>query len=270
MKGDKTKTESKRVILNDSNYVAWRRLTLVVIGAKNQRTLAPSFKPYVNKYERPNVPSGWSKLLTLKPTESDNDVDNGSDEEDEDETDGDGENETEDKGNQPEDTTKASMAVFRVLEELWQIEEKREITDVEAMRATMKAIHEGMSKNMQIAYSNLETPSTLWEEFRRTKDPANRKLDTSAADTYRGFGIKENQSIPDFLRAVREIEVRCTALGETLHLGMAAQKTIRLKLDHRFAQAVMMLSTKEYETVESMETDMKSTSKSVSWSKTTE
>ncbi|KAJ3031648.1 UNVERIFIED_CONTAM: hypothetical protein HDU68_001728 [Siphonaria sp. JEL0065] len=159
MKGDETKTESKRVILNDSNYVAWRRLTLAIIGAKNQ-TLTPSFTPYVNKYERPKI------------------------------------------------------------------EEKREIADVEAIRATMKTIHDGMSKNMQIAYSNLETPSTLWEELRCTKDPANRKLDTSAADTYQGFGIKENQSIPDFLRAVREIEVRCTALGETLHLGMAAQKTI--------------------------------------------
>ncbi|KAI9330160.1 hypothetical protein BDR26DRAFT_899875 [Obelidium mucronatum] len=157
MKGDKTKTESKRVILNNSNYVAWRRLTLVVIGAKKQRTLAPSFKPYVNKYERPNVPSGWSKLLTLKPTEIDNDVDNGSDEEDEDETDGDGEKETEEKGNQPEDTTKASMAVFRVLKELWQIEEKREIADVEAMRATMKGcqrtckLHTQISKRPQLS-----------------------------------------------------------------------------------------------------------------------
>jgi hypothetical protein len=81
-------------------------------------------------------------------------------------------------------------------------------------------------------------------------------LDTSTEDAYRSFVMKPNQSIPDFLKAVRAIEDRCTAAGDVIHNGPEAQKKLRLKLDHRFSQTVILLSLQKFDSIEDMEKQM--------------
>ncbi|KAJ3062242.1 hypothetical protein HDU98_001870 [Podochytrium sp. JEL0797] len=252
-----TTTDSKRVILNESNYPVWKRLTLTQIGSRNARTLKSDFKPHKNRYKRPLPPKDWlSKLEEV----SDGSSSSKSEEDEEHNEEGKGKkDEIENDESETTGNAKASSTSFKDYErvlKVWQIEEDRATVDSNAMKETMLAIRGGMSKSMQTGYSSYTTPAALWAELKRTRDPIHRKLDTSAADTYRAMSIRENQSIPDYLKLVRETEDICEAAGETLHHGLPAQKTIRLKLDHRFAQAVMMLSVKEYSTLEDFEKDM--------------
>ncbi|KAJ3237373.1 hypothetical protein HDU77_011656, partial [Chytriomyces hyalinus] len=126
-------------------------------------------------------------------------------------------------------------------EKIWQSYQKQAKNDEDVIKYTLSAIYGGLSKSMQAQYAFHDTPASLWEELKRTKDPSNRQMDTSAADTYRALKIQENQSVPDYIKRIREVEDACTAAGETLHLGLKAQLKVRYRLDFRFAQTVMVL-----------------------------
>ncbi|TPX49588.1 hypothetical protein CcCBS67573_g10152 [Chytriomyces confervae] len=147
-------------------------------------------------------------------------------------------------GDEPtsKETSDMTLAVYERTEKIWASFQKRAKEDEEATKQTLHTIYGGLSKSMQAQYSMYETPASLWEELKRTKDSSNRKLDTSAADTYRTMEIAENQSIPDYLKRIHEVEDACTAAGETLHLGFKAQRTVRLHLDYRLAQAGVVIS----------------------------
>ncbi|KAJ3007115.1 UNVERIFIED_CONTAM: hypothetical protein HDU68_003703 [Siphonaria sp. JEL0065] len=124
------------------------------------------------------------------------------------------------------ETTKYSFKDFEELDKIWQLEQKRETVDSEAIRDTLAAIRSGMSKRMQATYAKSNTPATLWAELKPTKDLKNRKMDTSAEEHYKTLSIRKNQSIPDYLKAVREAEDACTAAGLTLHEGYEAQRKV--------------------------------------------
>ncbi|KAJ3004041.1 UNVERIFIED_CONTAM: hypothetical protein HDU68_005368, partial [Siphonaria sp. JEL0065] len=253
------KQESKRVLLIDSNWVAWSRLTRTEIGSSNERTLDPEFKAYTNKHKRPYPPRLWMDQLDL--------VDGCelSDEGNESSSDSD-ESEIQDKSEMSEmidskNKKKSAQLMntfkkFEILDKLWQIEERRTKDDADAVKTTMLAIRGGLSKSMQISYSSFDKPASLWLELKRTKDPANRKLDTSVVDAYKALSIRENQSIPDYLKEVREMEDKCTGLGETLHLGYEAQKNVRLKLDYCFSQGLILLKIAQYANIEELESTM--------------
>ncbi|KAJ3232647.1 hypothetical protein HDU78_006957 [Chytriomyces hyalinus] len=219
------RTEHRRTILNETNYPVWRRLTLAEIGTVNARTLLPTFIPFVNRYARPSPPLKWVNFLEVS-------------EEFRDLEDPDAENTDEEEISETGSETETnnpptiSYSDFEKSEKIWLGFQKRATDDADAIKVF---------------------PASLWEELRRTKDPSNRRLDTSAADTYRGLCIRENQTIPDYLKLVRYVEDACTAAGETLHLGLNAQKTVRLRLDHRFAQAVIVLTITVHENVLDLE-----------------
>ncbi|KAJ3397073.1 hypothetical protein HDU80_009695 [Chytriomyces hyalinus] len=126
-----------------------------------------------------------------------------------------------------------TLAVYERTEKIWASFQKRAKEDEEATKQTLHAIYGGLSKSMQAQYSMYKTPASLWEELKRTKDLSNRKLDTSAADTYRTMEIAENQLIPDYLKRICEAEDACTA---------AAQRTVCLRLDYCLAQAGVVIS----------------------------
>ncbi|TPX77685.1 hypothetical protein CcCBS67573_g01081 [Chytriomyces confervae] len=222
----------KRTILTDSSYPVWKRLTLAVIGKGNARTLSPEFTPFVNRYVRPTPPASWVQVLDVEEEFQEAENENSSDETDF------------ESGDEPKSTETSDMtlAVYERTEKIWASFQKRAKEDKEVTKQTLHAIYGGLSKSMQAQYLMYETPASLWEELKCTKDPSNRKLDTSAADTYRTMEIAENQSIPDYLKRIREVEDACTAAGETLHLGFEAQRTVRLHLDYRLAQARVVIS----------------------------
>ncbi|KAJ3005591.1 UNVERIFIED_CONTAM: hypothetical protein HDU68_004544 [Siphonaria sp. JEL0065] len=189
--------DNKRVILNDQNYPVWSTLTLSVIGTINARTLELDFVPYANEYERP-IPPG-----TLMNKLKKNSVENAT-------------NPTK-AGNRSDSTdqskqTEISFDEYEKLEKLWQSEQRHAIADADDMRTTVQAIRNGMSKKMQASYAKFTTPATLWAKLKRTKDPKNRKLDTSAAENYKNLTIRKNQSIPDYLKAIHEVEDAFEAL----------------------------------------------------------
>ncbi|KAJ3249866.1 hypothetical protein HDU77_007377 [Chytriomyces hyalinus] len=97
-----------------------------------------------------------------------------------------------------------SYSNFKKSEKIWIGFQKQATKDADAVRLTLCAIHGGMSKLMQVQYLLHDTP-------RRTKDPSNRRLDTSAMDTYRGLSIHENQTIPNYLKLICYVEDNCTA-----------------------------------------------------------
>ncbi|KAJ3218016.1 hypothetical protein HDU81_000702 [Chytriomyces hyalinus] len=240
------RTEHRRTILNETNYPVWRRLTLAEIGTVNARTLSPTFIPFVNRYTRPSPPLKWVNILEVSEEFRDLEDPNAEDTY---------EGEISETGSETEtnEPPTISYSDFEKSEKIWIGFQKRATEDADAVRLTLRAIHGGMSKSMQVQYSLHDTPASLWEELRRTKDPSNRRLDTSAADTYRGLSIRENQTIPEYLKLVRYVEDACTAAGKTLHLGINAQKTVRLRLDHRFAQAVIVLTITVHENVLDLE-----------------
>ncbi|KAJ3377061.1 hypothetical protein HDU80_003503 [Chytriomyces hyalinus] len=224
-------TEHRCTILNETNYPVWRRLTLAEIGTVNARTLLPTFVPFVNRYTRPSPPLKWVNILEVSEEFKDLEDPNAED------TYGEEISETGSETETSEPPT-ISYSDFEKSEKIWLGFQKRATNDADAVRLTLRAIHGGMSKLMQIQYSLHDTPVSLWEELRRTKDPSNRRLDTSAADTYRGLSIRENQTIPDYLKLVRYVEDACTAAGETLHLGLNAQKTTMIDLWDGFKAAL--------------------------------
>ncbi|KAI8841408.1 hypothetical protein BJ741DRAFT_594083 [Chytriomyces cf. hyalinus JEL632] len=225
------RTEHRRMILNETNYPVWRRLTLAEIGTVNARTLSPTFVPFVNRYTRPSPPRKWVNILEVSEEFKDLEDPNAED------TYGEEISETGSETETSEPPT-ISYSDFEKSEKIWLGFQKRATDDADAVRLTLRAIHGGMSKSMQIQYSLHDTPASLWEELRRTKDPSNRRLDTSAADTYRGLSIRENQTIPDYLKLVRYVEDACTAAGKTLHLGLNAQKTTMIDLWDGFKAAL--------------------------------
>ncbi|TPX72009.1 hypothetical protein CcCBS67573_g05976 [Chytriomyces confervae] len=204
----------KRTILTDSNYPVWKCLTLAVIGKGNARTLSPEFTPFVNHYVRPTPPASWVQVLDVEEEFQEAENENASDET------------NSESGDEPTSTETSDMtlAVYERTEKIWASFQKRAKEDEEATKQTLHAI------------------TSLWEELKRTKDPSNRKLDTSAADTYCTMEIAENQSIPDYLKRIHEVEDACTAAGETLHLGFEAQGTVCLCLDYCLAQAGVVIS----------------------------
>ncbi|KAJ3220321.1 hypothetical protein HDU81_011439, partial [Chytriomyces hyalinus] len=113
--------------------------------------------------------------------------------------------------------------VYERSEKIWLSFQKHAQEDDDAVRNTLNTIHGGMSKLMQAQYLLHNTPASLWEELRRMKDPSNRMLDTSAADTYHELSIRENQMIPNYIKHICAVEDACTAASETLHLGIEAQ-----------------------------------------------
>ncbi|KAJ3242056.1 hypothetical protein HDU77_010905 [Chytriomyces hyalinus] len=209
----------KRTILTNSNYPVWKRLTLAVIGKGNARTLSPEFIPFVNCYVRPTPPASWLQALEVEEEFQEAEDENAS-------------NKTNSESGDKPPSTKTSdmtLAVYERTEKIWASFQKRAKEDEEATKQTLHAIYGGLSKSMQAQHSMYETPASLWEELKRTKDPSNN---TSAADTYCTMEIAENQSIPDYLKRKREVEDACTAAGETLHLGFKAQRMVCLCLDY--------------------------------------
>ncbi|KAI8823903.1 hypothetical protein BJ741DRAFT_633866 [Chytriomyces cf. hyalinus JEL632] len=236
------RTEHRRTILNETNYPVWRRLTLAEIGTVNARTLSPTFVPFVNRYTRPSPPRKWVNILEVSEEFKDLEDPNAED------TYGEEISETGSETETSEPPT-ISYSDFEKSEKIWLGFQKRATDDADAVRLTLRAIHGGMSKSMQIQYSLHDTPASLWEELRQDSTP-------QPTDTYRGLSIRENQTIPDYLKLVRYVEDACTAAGETLHLGLNAQKTVRLRLDHRFAQAVIVLTITVHENVLDLEKTM--------------
>ncbi|KAJ3376736.1 hypothetical protein HDU80_003792, partial [Chytriomyces hyalinus] len=263
MSTDSDKMKTDRVILNDSNYTTWRRLTLSEIGSEYMRTLSENFIQYINPYVRPEYPDSWHHQLQTHAQIADRAA---NETEDSELNDGNSLNEeleaNSETGNEfeeVEDFPNAAKIAFRklkMLDVVWQRAESKSLADAQAVKYTMRAIRGGMSKAMQQQYSTHDTPYKLWTELQRLQDPANQRLDTSAADTYRSLVIRKNQKIPDWLKLVRETEDACMAAGETLHEGLAAQKKVRLCLDYRFAQAVMSLSSIEHLTLADLEKAM--------------
>ncbi|KAJ3403399.1 hypothetical protein CcCBS67573_g05409 [Chytriomyces confervae] len=222
----------KRTILTDSNYPVWKRLTLAVIGKGNARTLSLEFTPFVNCYVRPTPPASWVQVLDVEEEFQEAENENASNKM------------NSESGAKPTSTETSDMtlAVYERTEKIWASFQKRAKEDKEATKQTLHAIYGGLFKSMQAQYSMYETFATLWEELKCTKDPSNRKLDTSAADTYRTMEISENQSILDYLKHICEVEDACTVAGKTLHLGFKAQRMVRLCLDYRLAQAGVVIS----------------------------
>lgn len=266
--------EGKRIILNEKNFVVWKRLTLVQIGMVNQRTLSMDFVPYVNEYRRPIPPVSLTNQLSRRlvvqtrgTATSPQSVDMSQ---------GPGTSSSSPSASSvsqgvpsaldPSDEVAplfdsgvyvcSTFAEFEQMQNIYKAARELEKTDAVAVKETMLAIFSGLSSSMKAHYSSYATPALLWAEISRTKDPINRALDTSTEDAYRGFVMKPNQTIPDFLKAVRAVEDRCTASGDSLHQGFEAQKKIRLKLDHRFSQTVILLSLHKFESIEDMEKQM--------------
>ncbi|KAJ3383941.1 hypothetical protein HDU80_001107 [Chytriomyces hyalinus] len=222
----------KHTILTDSNYPVWKRLTLAVIGKGSTRTLSLEFTPFINRYVRPTPPASWVQVLDVEEEFQEAENENASDETN---------SESGDKPTSTE-TSDMTLAVYERTEKIWASFQKCAKEDEEATKQTLHAIYGGLSKSMQAQYLMYKTPAFLWEELKRTKDPSNRKLDTSAADTYCTMEIAENQSILDYLKRIRKVEDTCTAAGETLHLGFEAQRTVCLCLDYHLAQAGVVIS----------------------------
>ncbi|KAI8820049.1 hypothetical protein BJ741DRAFT_585049 [Chytriomyces cf. hyalinus JEL632] len=230
------RTNVKRTILNKTNYPVWKRLTLVAISKVNARTLSPTFTPFVNRYLRHTPPDIWVRDLTLAKEfrNADDPEAEGSDDDKKSET----ESET-----ATEETPVLMYKVYGRSEKIWLSFQKCAQEDDDALRNTLNAIHGGMSKSMQAQYSLHDTPASLCEELRCTKDPSNRMLDTSAADTYRELSIREKQTIPNYIKRICAVEDACTA-------------AVRLRLDHRFAQAVIVLTALKYDNVIDLEKTM--------------
>ncbi|KAJ3009980.1 UNVERIFIED_CONTAM: hypothetical protein HDU68_002398 [Siphonaria sp. JEL0065] len=225
------KLDLKRTILNDANYHIWQKLTLSVIGLKNRCTLHRKFTPFINEYARPIPPSAViGRMLKRDVDDANND------------------NDSDDSTSEPESQDSAKSDGERSDEE---------DEDEKAVLTTMTAIREGLSKTMQATYANFDTPASLWKELKRKKDPKNRTLDTTAADSYRELKMRENQSIQDYIDMIQKVEDQCTAVGEKIHLGYQAQKTVRLKLDHHFSQALLILTVQQYANVVGLEKAMR-------------
>ncbi|KAJ3220990.1 hypothetical protein HDU81_010977, partial [Chytriomyces hyalinus] len=196
------RTDVKRTILNKTNCPVWKHLTLIAI-----RKAYPT-----------NI---WVRDLTLaKEFRNADDPEAGSSDNSE-------KSETESE-TATEETPVLMYKVYERSEKIWLSFQKCAQEDDDAVRNTLNAIHGGMSKSMQAQYLLHNTPASLWEELRHTKDPSNRMLDTSAADTYRELSIRENQMIPDYIKHIHAVEDACTTASETLHLGIEAQPVIVL------------------------------------------
>jgi hypothetical protein len=254
---DASSGDGKRIILNEKNFVVWKRLTLVQIGTVNARTLELDFMPYLNELRRPVPPTALSNKLRRQPLVLAPGDTSGVGTLDGSVSSSDGrsldvESDFYDMG----PYVCSTFAEFEQLNTIYKAARDQEKADSTAIRETLLAILGGLSSSMKAYYSSYSTPTLLWAELSRTKDPVNRTLDTSAEDAYRAFVMKPNQSIPDFLKAVRAIEDRCTASGAELHLGFESQKKLRLKLDHRFSQTVILLSLQTFDSIETMEKQM--------------
>ncbi|KAJ3399272.1 hypothetical protein HDU80_008107 [Chytriomyces hyalinus] len=201
----------------------------------NARALSPTFIPFINCYVRPLK---WVNILELSDEFRDLEDPNAEDT---------NEREISETGSETETNKPPTIfySDFEKSEKIWIGFQKRATEDADAVRLTLCAIHGGMSKSMQVQYSLHDTPASLWEELRHMKDPSNRRLDTSAADTYHGLSISENQTIPDYLKLICYVD-----------LGINAQKTVRLHLGHRFAQAMIVLTITVHENVLDLEKRM--------------
>ncbi|KAJ3220838.1 hypothetical protein HDU81_011139 [Chytriomyces hyalinus] len=186
----------KHMILNNSNYPVWKHLTLAAIGKGNTRTLSLEFTPFVNHYARPTRPASWVQALEMEEEfqeAEENDTSNSS-------------SGAENSEPGPETTLTEAPAmtldVYERTEKIWVSFQKHAKEDEEAMKQSLHTIYSGLLKSMQAQYSMYETPASLWEELKCTKDPSNCKLDMSAADMYQTKEIAKNQSIPDYLKCI--------------------------------------------------------------------
>ncbi|KAI8836891.1 hypothetical protein BJ741DRAFT_684958 [Chytriomyces cf. hyalinus JEL632] len=113
--------------------------------------------------------------------------------------------------------------MYKRSEKIWQSYQKNTKENEDPVKYTLNTIYRGLSKSMQAQYAFHETPASLWEELKRMKDPSNRKMDTSSADTYRTLKIGENQLVPGYIKCILEVKDTYAAAGETLHLGLESQ-----------------------------------------------
>ncbi|KAJ3222898.1 hypothetical protein HDU78_011552 [Chytriomyces hyalinus] len=136
-----------------------------------------------------------------------------------------------------------SYSDFKKSEKIWIGFQKQATEDADPVRLTLCTIHGGMSKSMQVRYLLHDTPASLWEELRHTKDPSNRRLDTSAMDTYHGLSIHKNQMIPDYLKLIHYVEDACTAAAVivvtiTVHENMIDLEKMMIDLWDSFKAAL--------------------------------
>ncbi|KAJ3074287.1 hypothetical protein HDU99_001752 [Rhizoclosmatium hyalinum] len=265
------KSDGTDLLLDETNYVVWKRLCLIKIGKYNARTLKKRFQPYVNPYKRPSAPKRWLNLLELlgtsndsdskSETSSDSDVDVQSEESEA----GDGSNSDNGSDDHSEkcsvdqshaDTFEVTFEDYEKALKVWQTLQEREIEDANSVKATMKVILSNLTKSMQAMYSRFDNPAKLWSEIARTYDSVNRAHDTSAADAWKALAIKDGQSIPDFLKECNSVEDMCSAAGVLIHLSFEARKELRLRLDHRFSQSVTMLHAREFKSIADLESAM--------------
>ncbi|KAJ3230142.1 hypothetical protein HDU81_004757 [Chytriomyces hyalinus] len=149
---------------------------MTIIGPGNARTLSPEFTPFVNRFMRPVAPTHWSQVLIL--AEQFREEEN----QDAEESTNDGESETDHEMEVL--APKITYMEFKRSEKIWLSYQKHAKDNEDAVKNTLSAVYGGLSKSMQAQYAFNETPAALWEELRHTKDLSNRKMDTSAVDTY--------------------------------------------------------------------------------------